>query len=476
MSASLLELLSVSYYASDPSYVLALTGAFIKDIKIVKSGFKLMFQNATLIDLTPSNYEFKLHAMTKEKLEFVLPGVFTIGINILTAESTRNKLKPDVGLCDSLESTEVLIHSKMSPKEIEEFNMNNIKKYTRLLAKQQNNKNSIITGIIEGETRALAAALSMEDLFNNRQVFKNNVIRAIDIELERFGLKVFNANIKELQDSNGSDYFSTIRKKIISDTVNQAKIDVANAELRGEVESAQKDKDKEVKVAAYNAEKNRLKNDLQEEIVKSNSKLAVMKYEQELIVKNAENISNYEAQKRLLELEKINNKIRVDNEIEKIRSEKMAQAVVDNEIIIRDAEARYAASIKTADANLYRIQKEAEAALYLKEKEIEGIKNMYDNEADGIKKLLAAFNNDNNALMSYLMMRNNQIVDIAKINSESVRDLKPNITVWNTGNTSEDVFSPIRNVMQTIPPMFDTIQKQTGIKILPNLVDVPAKN
>ena len=68
MSASLLELLSVSYYASDPSYVLALTGAFIKDIKIVKSGFKLMFQNATLIDLTPSNYEFKLHAMTKEKL------------------------------------------------------------------------------------------------------------------------------------------------------------------------------------------------------------------------------------------------------------------------------------------------------------------------------------------------------------------------------------------------------------------------
>jgi flotillin len=110
--------------------------------------------------------------MSAEKLEFNLPAVFTIG-------------------------------PKDEPGALE--------RYAKLLA--ANDKNSdhvkeLVRGIIEGETRVIAAAMTMEEIFQERKGFKDQVIKNVQAELDQFGLFIYNANVKQLEDTQGSEYFA----------------------------------------------------------------------------------------------------------------------------------------------------------------------------------------------------------------------------------------------------------------------------
>jgi len=79
------------------------------------------------------------------------------------------------------------------------------------------------------------------------------------------------------------------------------------------------------------------------------------------------------------------------------------------------------------------------------------------------------------------MTRNDEFSKLAKINAEAIQNLQPKITVWNTtggggngkndGNSSSGVNDVFRNILQCIPPLFTTISEQTGIKILPKIVE-----
>ena len=75
----------------------------------------------------------------------------------------------------------------------------------------------------------------MEEIFKERQIFKNKVIENVQAELDQFGLKIYNANVKELQDTAGSEYFKFLSRKAHEGASNQAKVDVANACMMGEI-------------------------------------------------------------------------------------------------------------------------------------------------------------------------------------------------------------------------------------------------
>ena len=89
------------------------------------------------IDVTTKNYEFDLNAMSVEKMEFLLPAVFTIGPNI----DTDNHV----------------------------FTIKELKKYAILInSVADNGLNSLdhlIKGILEGETRYISASMTIEDIF-----------------------------------------------------------------------------------------------------------------------------------------------------------------------------------------------------------------------------------------------------------------------------------------------------------------------
>lgn len=105
-----------------------------------------------------------LQAMTKEKLQFLLPVVFTVGpdVNARGANATAADTPQDeTGGHDKEDRGDALM------------------KYAMLLtdanASAQHLEN-IVKGIIEGETRVIVSNLTMEEIFTGREEFSESKI------------------------------------------------------------------------------------------------------------------------------------------------------------------------------------------------------------------------------------------------------------------------------------------------------------
>ena len=114
---------------------------------------------------------------------------------------------------------------------------------------------------------------------------------------------------------------------------------------------------------------------------------------------------------------------------------------------------------KAAEAHFIRIQKEAEAALIAKQKEAEGVSAMARAYGE-----LAHVMGGPQGLMQFLMLQNGTYEKLAAQNAKAVSGLQPKISVWNTGEGNADTGAPIRNLMQSLPPLLQTVQEQTGIQ------------
>nr|GMD40914.1 flotillin-like protein 4 [Ipomoea batatas] len=190
------------YKVASASEYLVITGVGITDIKISKKAWVLPGQSSTVFDVSPVNYTFEVQAMSAEKLPFILPAVFTIGPRVDDESS--------------------------------------LLKYAKLISphdKLSNHVKELVQGIIEGETRVLAASMTMEEIFRGTKEFKQEVFEKVQLELNQFGLLIYNANVKQLVDVPGHEYFSYLGQKTQMEAANQAKIDVAEARMKGEIGS-----------------------------------------------------------------------------------------------------------------------------------------------------------------------------------------------------------------------------------------------
>lgn len=396
------------YLVARPDQYLIRTGLFIKDIEVNKQAFLFPFQKYEFISMHPKSYTFELSSMSIEKLQFLLPGVFTIG-----------------------------------PKD----DIESLIKYVRLLAgmsdeHEENSLQSIILSIIEGETRSKSGAMTMEAIFNDRKDFKEKIIDNCQEELSKMGLFIYNANIKELQDGEGSNYFANMRQKILSETENKAKINIAEANKVGNIGAKERDAETRQKVAQLESETVLKENENKQSIEKSNALLSVVVSEakQKTTIAEIEAVNN--ANKREAEMQDEVEQKRIAMETNKLRATNLSKANVDAEAI--------------------RVI--AEADLYSKEQ-----------EANGMAKILEAFNGDSNAMMQYLMINRHIYEKLATTNADAIQGLKPKITVWNTGNETsgtDDYTGVISNILKMLPPMLTTIHEQTGIKPSENIISM----
>ena len=222
----------MSYRVAAPDEYLAITGMGVKTIRITKASWVLPFQRCMRFSVQPHDYAMNLQAMTREKLLFQLPVVFTIGPDI-NQRGANSKGQP--------------VHEPENEgdEEAREDRGDALMKYAMLLADGANEgkKSSgsqqflenIVKGIIEGETRVLVSSMTMEEIFTEREVFKRRIFKNIRGELAQFGLKIYNSNVKELKDAPNSSYFESLSRKAHEGATNQARIDVAEAQLRGNV-------------------------------------------------------------------------------------------------------------------------------------------------------------------------------------------------------------------------------------------------
>ncbi|RHN80248.1 putative Band 7 domain, Flotillin family [Medicago truncatula] len=459
------------YRVAKASEYLVITGAGIEDIKLAKKSWVFPGQSCTVFDLSPVNYTFEVQAMSAEKLPFVLPAVFTIGPRVDDQES--------------------------------------LLKYAKLISphdKLSNHVKELVQGIIEGETRVLAASMTMEEVFRGTKEFKQEVFEKVQLELNQFGLLIYNANVKQLVDVPGHEYFSYLGQKTQMEAANQARVDVSEAKMKGEVGSKSREGQTLQNAAKINAETKVIamqragesdkegfrvrtevkvfENQREAEVAESNSELAKKK----AAWTKAAQVAEVEAAKavalREAELQGEVERMNALTTTEKLKADLLSKASVqyetkvqeanwelykkqkESEAILYEKKAEAEAQKALADATFYARKQAAEAELYAKKKEAEGIVTLGNAQGVYVSTLLNALGNDYTALRDYLMINGGMFQEMAKINAEAVHGLEPKISIWtNGGGITEGSMGmkEVAGVYKMLPPLFKTVHEQTGM-------------
>ncbi|KAF5231857.1 hypothetical protein FAUST_9050 [Fusarium austroamericanum] len=494
----------MSYRISAPDEYLAITGMGIKTVKITKAAWVWPLQRCTRFSIRPHDYAMDLQAMTKEKLQFSLPVVFTVGPDI-NQRGANQRGGPD-DEADDL---------------VREDRGDALMKYAMLLTSSEDKEHSsqsqhvanIVKGIIEGETRVLVSSMTMEEIFTEREVFKKRIFRNIQNELSQFGLLIFNIpQVKELKDAPDSVYFASLSRKAHEGATNQARIDVAEAQLRGNVGEAQRKGEQEREIAKINAETAVQKTERDIEKAQAESKLDTKRTG---LTRDVD-LARIQAQRSLEsqdeDLKRDVEKKRAAAEMERLRATDVVRATIERESkqqaadasayeVEADARARqeasqrkadaaayqtkisaeadatasYAKVTKNTDAAAYQTRNDAEAYNYAAQQRAEAQLVAKLREAEGIAAMAEAYGKLSNAfggpagLLQYMMIEKGTYVELAKANASAIRGLEPKISVWNTGSAQggqgADATETMRNVYQMLPPLMSTINDQTGITL-----------
>lgn len=396
--------------------------------------------------------------MTMEKLQFALPAVFTIG-----PSNDLEALKKYAMLLASKEP-DTTSKSPIRPGE-------------------SNHVRDIVKGIIEGETRVIISGMTMEQVFKERKMFKDKVIENVQHELEQFGLRIYNANVKELRDAPGSEYFAFLSRKAHEGASNQARIDVAEARMRGEIGESEKKGRTKQEISKIDADTAVLETKRKSEKATADAELTTKQTELDRDIQLAQIAARRLAEMRDAELQKGVEQKKAETELERLRATDVTKSKIAREIAQQKADGSYYTEVKGADAHIYaqskdaeatyyRQVKEADAVFYARQKEAEADAYAKQKEAEGIAAKATAYSaladvlGGPQGLMQYLMLEKDTYVKLAEANGHAVRGLQPKISVWNTGDGSAqgaDAMAPIRNLMQSLPPLFSTIAEQTGI-------------
>ncbi|KAH8425586.1 flotillin domain protein [Aspergillus melleus] len=450
------------YAIARPSEYLVLTGAGIDDIRIAKKAIVMPWQRCARFSVAPFDFSLNLQAMTVEKLQFALPAVFTIG-----PENDHEALRKYALLLSG--STE---EHNMARRE----NINS--------QERKDHVQDIVKGIIEGETRVIVSSMTMEEIFKERLVFKNNVIDNVQKELKQFGLKIYNANVKELQDTPGSEYFAFLSRKAHEGALNQAKIDVAEARMRGEIGEAEKKGRTKQEISKIDADTAVLETKRKAEKAKADSELKNRQTELDTSVKLAQIVAQRETEARDAELKKKVESTRAETELERLRADQVTKSKVERESAQEKADASFYTEQKAADARLYRQKIEADAAFYRQKQDADAAFYQQKREAEGIMEMSKAYGSLVNVLggpqafLQYRMLETGTYEKLAKANGAAINGLQPKITTWTTGGKTDEPgegLGSIQNIMQSLPPLLSTIHDQTGISPPSWLAQMPPK-
>nr|DAD43402.1 TPA_asm: hypothetical protein HUJ06_001632 [Nelumbo nucifera] len=229
----------------------------------------------------------------------------------------------------------------------------------------------LVQGIIKGETQVLAMLVTMEEIFRGTKEFKQKVFEKVQLELNQFGLLVYNANVKQLVD-----------------------IDVAEAKMKGEIGA--KLHEGQTRIISTQSQGEGKKEEIK---VKTNVRIYENQKEADVVEANAD-----------------------------LATKKSAKAVTIREAELQREVERMTTLTRTekstiAEAFFYACQQVADAELYAKKKEAEGIMVLAQAQGVYLRTLLEALGGNYSALRDYMMINGGmfQQMDIVKAYLERVK-------------------------------------------------------
>jgi flotillin len=305
-------------------------------------------------------------------------------------------------------------------------------------------------------------------------------------ELAQFGLRIYNANVKELQDTPGSEYFAFLSRKAHEGASNQARIDVAEARMRGEVGEASKRGQTKQEISKIDAETAVLETKRKSEKAQADAELTNRQTELNMGIKMAQIKATRAAESRDAELQKDVETKKAQTELERLRAKDLVRSKIARETAEQDADAAFYKSNRVADGKAYAERQEAEAQFFKTEQatkasasrlmqEADAVYHQKMREAEALKAQAAALKAQVDALggpqmfLQYQMIQHNIHEKLALANARAIQGLNPKFTIWNTGSSGgdgagADPMGSIRNIMQNLPPLLTTINEQTGIQ------------
>ncbi len=291
--------------------------------------------------------------------------------------------------------------------------------------------------------------------------------------------------MKELQDTPGSEYFAFLSRKAHEGASNQARIDVAEARMRGEIGEAAKKGHTKQEISKIDAETAVLETRRKSEKAQADAELTNRQTELNMGIQLAQIKAKRAAESRDAELQREVETKKAATELERLRAKDLVKSKIAKETTEQEADASYYRETKTADSRAYSAKQDAEAKLYRQQMETKGYVERQMQEADATyhvkireaeaikaqaeayKGLAEAFGGPQ-GLLQYMMLKEGIHEKLALANAKAIQGLSPKITVWNTGDQSAnggagDALGSIRNIMQGLPPLLSTINEQTGI-------------
>lgn len=436
--------LALRYRVANPNEFIAKTGLGIRGIDLSKKTMQWPFQTAIKYDVNPFPHNFDLRCMSKEMIEMRLPIAFT--------------LQPIIPTSD----------------------VSGAQNYARrMLGISQSDAEATISNVLEGTTRTLSGQLTIDKLFNERDAFRDDVVAGVQAELNEIGLEIVSANIQEMGDYDEHNKYFEYRKKRATETANhQARVDVAEAKMTGEIGVAEREGKTRIQTAAIERDATIAENERNQSIAKSDAELQVIQAEADRNSNKARVEAEILVDMRRAEMEKELEQKRCEREIESERANKLAPTIVNKEKIETDAQAYLYKEQRNADAKAYNVEKTAEARLVEAQREAEatiarntaeakGILAIKEAEAEGLRLILDASQENPTLTQFYLGLNRDLPQKVVEEQAKALQGLNPNVNIWNTGGSADG-----NPVTDTFGDMASKLV--AGLDMVKDKVDIPS--
>lgn len=404
------------YHVARPSQFIVRSGLGIKGhLSVAKRAMQWPFQEVTRVSMSPWTLNFRLHNMSKGKVEFELPVVFTVA-----------PADPDTDL-EAFERYCTMI-TDMEPHEFGET----------------------IKGVVEGETRGLTSTLTVDEIFNAKDAFREQVVDRIALDLDKLGVRILNANIKEMRDYDDNNrYFEYQKQRAIQTANYDAQVEVSRAQRDGEIGVKKNEAEARKLKADLDMSATIKENEARQLVVQSEADLERTRQEARLAVERAAVETDNEVKRRDHELQRQVEEAKQEALLAQQRATEYSRVQVEAEMLREKAAGE-------ADA----IRARAEADLYAKEQEAAGIRATLTAQAEGLSDMLGAADPD---LVRFYLARE-QLVPLAKTQADAFQGMQPNITVWGGDKTNGSVSGVVTDIFQSLAPLGDMVAKK-GVKV-----------
>lgn len=336
----------------------------------------------------------------------------------------------------------------------------------------------IATQTLEGHLRSIVGNLTVEEINQNRDAFAQKVQELAAGDLANMGLKIISFTIREISDKNG--YLESLGKAQIARVQRDAVIGQAEAKRDADVKSAEAmqagqtakylaetkiaeaNRDKEMKVAEYQASINEIKAesdlsyDKKKFVIQQDVQAEAMKVE---IIRKQKEIELQE-QEALRKEKELDAMIRKPAEAEKYRMEVTAEA--DRVRKSKEAEAESytikAEGIAKAEAIKAAGLSEAEIIRAKGEAEAEIIKAKGEAEAIALAKKAEAYKQFNDAAIAQMVIE--KLPEIASAIAQPLSKTEKIVMIGDSG--ASKITKDITNILAQLP---ETVKGLTGVDI-----------